>query len=330
MTIYGDITPRTAAYAARDLLARGIPYLCIEKFGQTKPLPSRSTKVAKFRRYNALAITPKTLTEGVTPAANTLTNTDYTATLVQYGDRLQITDIIEDTHEDPVLQESTEILGEQAAQMIENTRWSVLVGGTNVRYAGGVASRLAVATKLTLADQRMVTRALKNQNARKITNVVRSTPSWGTEQVAPSFIALCHSDLESDIRDMVGFVPCEKYGTITPYENEIGKVEDVRYLCSTIFGPFLAAGPTVVGTPGFTSNGGTNNDVYPVLYIGRDAYGIVPLKGKHAIVPMVVNPKPSDSDPMGQRGHVAWKTLTATVILNDLWMSRLEVLVTQA
>ena len=66
-------------------------------------------------------------------------------------------------------------------------------------------------------------------------------------------------------------------------------------------------------------------DVYPVLYFARDAFGIVPLKGKSSMTPMVVNPKPTSGDPLGQRGTVGWKLWTATVILQEAFMARLEV-----
>jgi N4-gp56 family major capsid protein len=324
MTAYGDISPRTAAYASRELLKRGMPYLVLEKFGQPKPIPLRSSKAVKFRRYEALDPTPAALTEGVTPAASSLTNTDVTATLVQYGDRIQLTDVIQDTHEDPVFMEAQDILGEQAAQMIETVRFNVLKAGTNVFYANG-AARNAVNTAPTRTMQRRITRALKRQNARKVSRVVRSTPSFNTENVAPSYIGLCHPDLEGDIRNMSGFVPTENYGQLSPYESELGKVEDVRYITSTIFAPWADAG----GAAGaMLSTSGTLADVYPILYIARDAFGIVPLKGKQAITPMVVNPKPSDSDPLGQRGHVAWKSMQTAVILNDLWMARAEVAAT--
>ena len=49
--IYGDISPRTAAYVVRELLKRGMPVLVFEKFGQSKPLPKNSTKTVSFRRY---------------------------------------------------------------------------------------------------------------------------------------------------------------------------------------------------------------------------------------------------------------------------------------
>lgn len=323
-TTYGDISPRTAAYAEKELLKRAIPYLVLEKFGQAKEMPDNSSKVMKFRRYTALPTTPVTLTEGVTPAAQTLASTDITATLSQYGDHIAVSDVILDTHEDNVLNESIELLGEQAAQMIEKMRFGILKAGTNVQFSNGAAVA-DVNTALTHTVQQRAVRALKRQNARPVTKIVRSTPSYGTDNVAPGFIGLIHPDLEGDVRAMTGFTPAEKYGTITPWENELGKVNDVRYLCSTIFEPTADAG----GAKGLMiSTTGVSADVYPVLYIGANAYGIVALKGMFAITPMVVNAKPSDSDPLAQRAHVSWKAMQTAVILNDAWMVRVHVAAT--
>lgn len=318
--VYGDITPRTAAYAEKELLKRGLPYLVFEKFGQAKALPSNSTKVEKFRRYNALNNTPVTLTEGVTPASQSLSVTDVTATLQQYGGLVTISDVVLDTHEDQTLNEAVMLLGEQAAQMIEKMRFGILKAGTNVVYANG-AARNAVNTVLSTAIQRKAVRALKRQNARPISTIVRSTPSFGTENVAPGFVAITHPDLEGDIRAMTGFVPAEKYGSLSPWENEIGKVDDVRYLTTTICEPWIDAG----GAKGtMLSTSGIRADVYPVLFLGRDAYGTIALKGQYALTPMVVNPKPSDSDPLAQRGSVSWKAYQTAVILNDFFIVRVE------
>jgi N4-gp56 family major capsid protein len=329
VTKYGDISPRTAAYAAKDFLERAVPYLIIEKFGQAKPLPANSSKTITFRKYNALDATPNVLVEGVTPSGKQLTATDVSCTLEQLGDRITITDVVMDTHEDPVLKEGTEVLGEQAAQMIEIARFGVIKAGTN-RYLANGTLRTHVNTPVTLGLQRLVTRYLKRQMAKKITKVVKSTPAYGTQNVAPSYIALCHSDCESDIRNMPGFVPVEDYGGgMTPYESEIGKVEDVRYVYSTIFEPWADGGGAMGGSGvNMISTSGVNADVYPILYLGRDAYGIVPLKGANAVTPMVVNPKPSDSDPLAQRGHISWKSMQKAVILQDAWMVRAEVAVT--
>lgn len=304
------------------MLRRGIPIMVFERFGQAKPVPRNSTKAIKFRRYEALDATPSTLVEGVTPASTQLTKTDIEATLSQYGDWVEITDVIEDTHEDPVLNETVEMLGEQSAEMLEIVRFGVLKAGTNVHYANG-SSRVEVNTAISLSKQRSVTRSLKRQRARKITRVLNSTPDFGTEAVASSFVGIGHVDLESDIRELPGFVPVEKYGTMTPYEGEVGKVEDVRYILTSLCEPFEDAGGTANG---MVSTTGTNADVYPILYVAQDAYGIVPLRGKGAITPMILNPNvPRGGDPMGQRGSAAWKAYHTAVILNDLWMARLEV-----
>lgn len=345
VTQYGDISPRTAAFAVSELLKRGMPYLVLEKFGQTFPIPTNSTKVAKFRRYflsgstgaagagnNSnpwgvpLALTP--LAEGVTPQGKNIANQDYTVTLQQYGDFATITDVIMDTHEDRVLQQMTEVLGESAALTIETVRFNTLKAGTNVFWSNG-GVRTAVNTPLTLDLQRQITTALNRQNARMITSVVKSTPDFRTEPVEAGYIALTHPDLETDIRKMDGFIPTKQYGTVTPWENEIGAVERVRYLASTVFSPFTDAGGAKAGS-GVTmrSTTGTSADVYPVLYIARDAYGIVPLKGKDSLTPMVVNPKPAPGDPLAQRGTVGWKAWQAAVILNDAWMIRAEVAAT--
>jgi N4-gp56 family major capsid protein len=328
-TTYGDISPRTAAYAAKDFLERALPFLVIEKFGQAKPLPANSSKTQTWRRYNALDATPNVLVEGITPSGKQLTSTDVSVTLEQLGDRIVITDVVLDTHEDLALKQATEVLAEQAGQMIEVQRFGVIKAGTNVYYANGT-QRDHVNTTITLGLQRQVTRYLKRQKAKKITTVVKSSANYGTQAVAPAYIALCHSDCEADIRNLPGFVPVENYGGgMTPYESEIGKVEDVRYIYSTIFEPFADGGAAKSGSgTEMLSTSNTNADIYPIIFLAKDAYGIVPLKGVNAVVPMVVNPKPSDSDPMAQRGHASWKTMTNAVILNDAYMVRVEVAVT--
>lgn len=337
VTSYGDISPAVAAYSVVRMLKRAMPYLHLEKFGQVYPLPTNSTQTAKFRRYFLsgatgsagsgsgnfyipVATTP--LVEGVTPTGSKLANQDYTVTLAQYGDYITITDVIMDTHTDSVLQQATDILGESAALTVETLRFNVLKAGTNVFYANAVAGRDSVVTAISLTDQRRVTTALNRQNAKKITQVVASNPDFNTKSVEASYMAVCHPDLETDIRGMTGFKPVADYGPhTTPFEGEIGSVEQVRYLTSTVIAPWADAG----GNKGtMRSTSGTKADVYPILFFARDAFGIVPLKGKSSMTPMVVNPKPAPGDPLAQRGTVGWKLWTATVILQDAFMARLE------
>ena len=321
---YGDITPRTAAHAVAKLLRRALPHLVIEKFGQVYQMPTKATKVAKFRKYNALALTTVPLVEGVTPTGKKITVTDVSVTLEQWGDYVEFTEVIQDTHEDPFLMETMGVLGEQAAQSIETVRWNVIKAGSNVFLANG-SLRSDVNTPISLALQRKCTRALKRQNASPFTSVVKSTPDYRTEAVEAAYIALCHTDVENDIRGMDGYINPKQYGTSTPWSNEVGAVEDVRYLRSTIFTAFANAG---AATSTMVSTGGSLADVYPVIYLAKDAYGIVPLKGKASVSIAVVQPKPVAGDPLGQRGTAGWKVMQQAVILQDAFMVRAEVAAT--
>lgn len=356
MNKYGDITPRTAAFIVKDLLDRGQPYYVFEKFGTSKPMPTNATQKMKFRRYflkgaafTDLKYNPyeyyedavnrfdvvtvndgnaaganlygRKLSEGVTPVAVDLDCADIEVTIGQYGMFTEITDVVADTHEDPILQEAVDILGEGGAFLTEKIYYNALIGGSNVFYGG--TARNTVNGKLTLDIQRSITRTLKRNLGKPITKVVTSSAAYGTEPIAPAFIAVAHSDLETDIRSMNGFVPAEKYGTMTPWEGEIGKVESVRYILSTVVQSLGEVGNTVIPT-GIL--GTTRVAVYPVLFFGSGAYCTVPLKGKNSIVPMVLNPNtPRGGDQLGQRGSVGIKFYTACLILQDAWMARAEV-----
>jgi N4-gp56 family major capsid protein len=238
---------------------------------------------------------------------------------------VEITDIIQDTHEDPVLQEAIAVSGEQAAKTVETLRYNVLKACTNVFYANQVATRGAIVSAFTRADQRRIVRSLERQEAQFITSIVKSTPSFNTESILPAYVGICHVDLTSDVRALTAFTSVADYGNKGSWETEIGACEDCRYIKSTIFSPYDGAGAaasTMLETNALA-------DVYPIMYFGKDAYGIIALKGKFAITPIVINPVPSKSDPLGQRGSVSWKTMQTTVILNDSWMAILETAATE-
>lgn len=325
-TTYGDINQRTAGFAVADMLRHSEPWLVLSKMGMTKPLPKNKAEQMKFRRAIPLPVATTPVVEGVTPTAQKISYEDVNVTLKQYGRPIEITDKVTELSEDPVMDTATMLAGEQAGGTIEQVLYGVLKAGTNVVYANG-ANRAAVNTVLTLNKQRAVTRVLAAQKALKITRMVKSGPEYGVSAVEAAYVAVGHTDLDSEIRNLAGFVPVAKYGQRTPIsEHEIGTVEQVRYILSPDLAPFTDAG----GAKGaMVSTTGVNADVYPILFFGQDAFAQVPLKGEEAITPMVLQPgTPSKSDPMGQRGYVSWKAWYAAVILNDLWMCRLEVAVT--
>lgn len=333
---YGDISQRTAAYAMADMLDHARPVNILAAFGQSKPIPRNKAETVKFRRRIPFTAATTPLQEGVTPTARNIRFEDVTVSLLQWGEVVVITDKVNDLSEDPVLKEATEEAGENAGRTFEQVIWGVVKGGTSVFYSNG-ASRSSVNTPISLTKQRAIVRYLKAMKAKKFTKILAPSVNIGTRPVEAAYIAIGHTDLESDIRGMSGFKAVAEYGTRQPIsEYEVGSVEDVRYILSPDLPSLADSGSNTLN--GMVSSGGTYTDVYPVIYLGMEAYGLTPLKGAKgpdgknnmAIVPTVINPDTRDkSDPLGQRGYVGWKAWFNAVRLNETWMARLECSATQ-
>lgn len=325
-TTYGVISQRTAAWAATVMLRHAEPVLVLQKFGTPKEMPRNKADTVKFRRPIPFSAATTPLQEGVTPTAQKMQYEDVQATMRQYGRPIEITDVVMDLAEDPVLRDASILAGEQAALTVEMVTWGVIKAGTNVAYSNG-AARTSVNTPISLNKQRAVTRSLKAQKARKITTMLSPSPNYATQAIEASWVAVAHTDMEADIRALPGFIPTSQYGSRSMLcPEEIGAVEDVRYVLSPELSPVADGGGAYAGSgENMVTTSGTSADVYLVIYIGKESYGLVPLKGKSAMTPMVINPgTPSKSDPLGQRGYVSWKTYYTCVRLNENWMMRLE------
>lgn len=323
-TTYGDISQRTAAWAAVKALSHAQPILVLSKFGQSKPLPRNKADNQKFRRPVPLVINTTPLTEGVTPTGQQMRYEDVSVTLAQYGDVIKITDKVADLSEDPVLMDASILSGEQAAETIEMITWGVVKGGTNVVYTNGT-QRTDVNTVVSLNPIRKAVRTIKQNRGRQHTSMLAASPNYATAPIEGGYIAFGHTDIEPDIRNLPGFITVAEYGSRKPLcPEELGTVENVRFILTPLLEPFENGGGTA-STNDTKTTGGTSADVYPLIVTAKEAYGLVPLKGEGAITPAVLNPgTPSKSDPLGQRGYVSWKTWFACVRLNEAWMVRIE------
>ncbi len=329
LTAFGDIGNRTAGWVVSEMLEHARPQLVLTKFGQHFIMPTNSSNIARFRRPVPFSAATTALTEGQTPTAQQMSYADVTATLLQYGAVIEITDKVQDMNEDPVLKDAALLSGEQAATTIEILTWNVLRAGTAVLYGNSAdAARTDVNDPLTLTRQRAVTAVIRRQKGKKINAMLSGSPDQNTSPVEQSYIAFGHTDLEPDARDMSGFLPTALYGSKERLsEFEIGTCEDTRYILTAEVTNFADSGSSTLN--GMRSTSSSQVDVYPLVFIAKDGYGCVPLKGFNSITPSVLNPgTPSKSDPLGQIGYVGWKTWFVAVILNQTWVHRLEVGVT--
>ncbi len=178
--------------------------------------------------------------------------------------------------------------------------------------------------KLRVEDELIAAqRYLKANKARHITRMLKAGSGVATEPVAPAFVAFGHSNLEPDFRALPNFVVREKYASGTLLSDyEIGKFQDIRVILSPEFGPFYGAGSTNVA--GVLSRDGVNVDVYSIIIVGMDAFGVVPMRGMNSVTVTVKNPTPTYEDPLAQRGFASWKMWYVAVRLNEEWMVRIE------
>lgn len=311
-----QIPAGVSAFYDRNLLENATPALVHDKYGQTRSIPKNNSKSTKFRRYNALAVATTPLTEGVTPASTQLAVTDVTATLVQYGAFATLTDIVSLVTEDSVIKEATDVLGQQAGETLDVIYRDILNAGTSVIYAGAtvtstIDTRAEVASAPSVADLNMVIKTLKGQNAKKFTNMIQGSAKVNTYPIRPAYMAIAHTDKVAEYENLTGWKSVEEYASQGEVDmNEAGAFKNLRFMETT-------------NAKVFTGEGAGSVDVYSTLVFGKDAYGIVGLRGNRNIE-TVVKPLGSGEDPLNQRATVGWKALATAKILNDAFMVRLE------
>ena len=321
-----------------EILAHSIPVEVLGITGLQKATPKNHGKTVSMRRYRpygALATNENTknrpivdatahiLTEGTAPTADTLVPDDVEISLTQYGCLYQLSDQTVDMYEDDVPSEMKKQCGERVGLLREMVRYGIVKAGTNVFYSGGT-TRATVDEKLTLKVLRKASRTLQANHAKKITGILAPSVNIGTLPVESAYLVFVHTDAEADVRDLAGFVHVSEYGQRKVVnENEIGSVENFRFITSPDLAPYTDSGALTGATGLFSS--GTKVDVYPFIVCGEDAWGQLALRGDNALDPTFIPPgEKSKSDPLGQRGFVGAKFYFACKILNEGWLAVIE------
>lgn len=295
------LSPTMQTYYDKKLLARLLPELFHLKFAQKRPIPKNGGKTINFRQFTALPLATTALTEGVKPAGNALTMTQKTGTVAQYGDYIEISDVLDMTAIDPVLDETADLLGEQSAQTLDVIARDVLVAGTSVQYANGRASRITVAAgdNLTVNEIRKAKRTLKRANVK---------PVEGGD-----YIAIVEPGAVYDLQSDAKWEEVSKYaGGKQIFDGEVGRLYGVRFIETSFAKKFAGAGAAGV-------------DVYATLVFGKDFYGMVDIESSGA-VKNIIKPHGSagTADPLNQIATSGWKALFTVVRLEELAAVRIE------
>lgn len=294
-----SLTAEMKTYYSDYLIDNAKPNLVHDQFGQKHPIPKNGGKTIQFRKFMPFTKATAPLSEGITPDGGSLSVTQVTSAVEQYGYYVTISDMLMLTAIDNTLVETTKLLGAQAGSTLDTITREVLNGGTCVMYSGGKEARedLDANCKLTVDDIFKAARFLKTQNAPKING---------------SYVAIIHPDVAYDLMRDDEWVDVHKYSSTNEiFEGEIGKLGGVRFVESTeakIFG----------------SSGAESRDVYSTLVLGANAYGVTEVSGGGLTHIVKQLGSGGTADPLNQRATAGWKGTKTAERLVENYMIRIE------
>jgi N4-gp56 family major capsid protein len=342
------VAARIAKYKG-EILKHALPQEVLGRVGVSnkKTIPKNTSETVVYRRWlpkGATSAAPNTwsvdpvahrLNEGETPAGEAIAAQDITVSLQEYGVLYKYSNRVADMYEDDVPGEMKRLTGERFGLLMEMIRYGVLRGGTNKFFSGSVAARGSVTALVSANNFRNIARSMSNNLAMKVTSVLSASSGVGTQPIEAAFVAVCHSDVEADLRSQLsGFVHVSEYGDRKPmHENELGSWEQFRFVTSPHLAPYLNAGTT--GSANTRLAGGVPNsagselvDVYPIMVMSEECYGDVMLRGRNSFdVTHIPAGQKTKDDPHGQRGYVGAQAYFAAVRLNEGHMAIYEVAV---
>lgn len=300
-TRYDTMTAQQRSTYSKVLLSRLLPNMPMHGQGVNASIPQRGGTTIEWRYLAPFAKATTPLDELDPPSDIAMVWSKVTATTAIYGAWTKITRLAATQSIDPQVTAAVLAFGENAGQTIHTVLINVLAGGTNVRYADGVAGRssVAAANVYDAAEARRARRLLTRGNAKGYSD---------------GYHALIHPDvMESLVGDTTVM-------TLAQYSGGVSKNNGVNLLTGSVmeFNGFKYMEST--DAPVFVGAGASGIDVYGTLHFGPNWFGEVDLEAgpigtlneetnKLSGVDPIVIPHDTNqkADPLNQYGVVGWK-----------------------
>lgn len=305
LTSTSGLSDSMQTYYDKKLLLTAKPNLVHQMYGQKVVLPKNSGKSIQFRKWTPFEALTTPLVEGTVPNGQSLAMTSVTAEINQYGGYVAVSDLLDMTALDPVINDSVELMGDQGGLSIDTLVREELSKVANVQYANGKTKRseLDATCKLTVDEVRKAVRTLKKNKAPQF---VRGGKGHYIAIVSPETTY----DLQSDTlwQDVSKYSAAEQI-----FQGEIGKLFGVVFVETSEAKVFTG------------EEGAGGKPVASTLVFGKNAYGVVDLEAEN--LRSIIKPKGSagTSDPLDQISTIGWKVSGfAAKVLQPLWIVRIE------
>ena len=304
-TLLPGLSDEMKTYYEDRLIDLAEPKLVHDQFGDKYPIPQNGGKTIEFRKYDSLPKATTPITEGVTPAGNSLNVTTITAEVTQYGDYIQLSDVLQLTAIDNNVVQATKLLGSQAGRTLDSITRDVLAGGTNVIRVGNKGTRAALTAQDTLTPEVFYQAATQ-------------LAAMNADYIDDSYVAIIHPYAKYDLIRSNEWMDVHKYtdaGADMIYEGEIGKLGNIRFVESTE--------AKIWNDNTCPSDGASGHlAVFGTLVLGAHAYGVTEVTGGG--LQHIVKQLGYGDDPLNQRASVGWKAIKTAERLVEQYMVRIE------
>jgi N4-gp56 family major capsid protein len=273
--IEGYIADKTLPLARRQLVA-------FQFADKSEGIPKGRGVNYTATRYLRLPLPYAPLSEGVPPIGETMTIQQVTATALQWGDKVTITDVAEMTIKHPLFQKAIELVALQLAETLERNTFLALMGGTQINYVNARSSRANLvagdvldATTVQRTDAALETIGALRWMGDEMTDTKidagKPTKASANPRSMPHYAALIHTLVVSDFASDPTVSNAWSWSDLNRlYNYEAGEWRGIRF-CKTNMIPFW----TQVANTGQNATAGTagmlaTNATYYVIITGSD------------------------------------------------------------
>ena len=310
VTTAEGMSPEMHTYYSDYLIDLAQPELVHDQFAQKHPIPKNGGKTIDFRKFSPLAEATSPLTEGVTPNGQSMTVTNLTATVAQYGGYVTLSDMLLLTAVDNNLLQATKLIASQAGRTLDTITREVLNAGTVVQYAEGQVNSRAALYYTSKTDN-------CNLTAAAIRKAVRYLESQDAPKIGGYYVGIIHPYCKFDLMSDPEWLNPHQYADPENiYQGEIGALYGVRFVQSS-------------RAKVFTGAGASGADVYSTLILGDEAYGVTEVRGgglEHIVKQLG---SAGGADPLNQRATCGWKATRVAKILVPQYVVRIETTATE-
>jgi N4-gp56 family major capsid protein len=320
MVTTGSVSAQFQTYFSKALLERALPLLQMEQFAMKSPYPTKTggNKTIRFFRFGDPSISAiSALSEGTTPTSGDerdLTLSSVEATLVQYGSKIILTDVILATELFSHLAQATKQLGEDAALHADTLCHRALVQDSSTSTGTGIAVKSYARYAQNGTNGTTWSTASTPNGAMTATDLLDGATSLfiaRAPKIKDGYAFVAHPAVIRDIQQDDDWLKVSSYSAPEQiFKGETGKLFGVSVISSTNVQTFNTSASGVGELTVSTGAG------YANVLLAGGAFGVPNLSGIAAsgspFSPKVTILDAADkSDPYGQRIVASFKTFYA-------------------